>query len=240
MPEVTFEDCFGKAIFRTICKYKINSILEIGAFNGDGSTQVIARALQRKKSSVSLTSLEHDPERYRELVNNTLEFPFVSAVNQSSIGKASFTARNFEIDVWNSHYNGLKSQYSEEQVKGWHQHDVQVMESISNGYLEETNERWDAVLIDGGEFCGWDELRLVKERTSCIMLDDAYKAFKTYRCRIDLSNDPDWVEIWSDANVRNGAVIFVRKTLKKTSLMERLYMGNFIYNILNNKISVFT
>ena len=72
------------------------------------------------------------------------------------------------------------------------------------------------------------------------MLDDAYKAFKTYRCRIDLSNDPDWVEIWSDANVRNGAVIFVRKTLKKTSLMERLYMGNFIYNILNNKISVFT
>jgi hypothetical protein len=223
MPEVTIDDSFGKAIFETISNYRIFSVLEIGAFNGDGSTQVIAKALKSKGKNISLTCLEYNHEWYRELINNTVAFPFVTAVNQSSIGKGSFTNWNFESDVWNSPYNGLKSQYSEEQVKGWHQNDVCLMEKNVTGYLEETTESWDAALIDGGEFCGWDEFRLVKQRTHCIMLDDAYKAFKTFRSRIELSRDPDWIMIWNDPYIRNGAAIFVRKKLERTGLIEKMY-----------------
>jgi hypothetical protein len=224
MAEVTVKDSFGAAMYKTVSKYKIYSVLEIGAFNGDGSTQVIVKALQRKRGKIALTSLEYDPERYLELVSNTRDFSFVRTVNQSSIGKGSFTAWDFESDVWGSPHNGLKSQYPEEEVKKWHQNDVRLMQQISDGYLEKRSESWDAVLIDGGEFCGWDEYRLLKDRVKCIMIDDAYKAYKTFRCRVELLNDPEWVMSWSNPYVRNGAAIFVRKTLLREPLVERLKM----------------
>ncbi len=44
MPEVTLKDSFGKAIFSTIRKFQFRSCLELGSFDGDGSTQVLIRA----------------------------------------------------------------------------------------------------------------------------------------------------------------------------------------------------
>jgi hypothetical protein len=222
MAEVTNTDAFGKAICKTLLKYHIYSILEIGAFNGDGSTQVIAEALSKKKDKVSLTSLEYDPRRFMELQKNTKKYPFINTFNQSSIGANSFTAWDFSKDVWESPYNGLKKSFDEEQVRGWHQKDIELIKQISSGFLEENTESWDAVLIDGGEFCGYDEFRLVKDRTQCIMLDDAYKAFKTFRARVELASDPDWTLEWFDPNIRNGASIFVRKSLKKESIFNRI------------------
>jgi len=222
MPEVTLKDSFGSAIFKTITKYSISSVLEIGAFNGDGSTQVIAKALKKNGNNVSLTSLEYHPDRYKELVENTKGYPFIKTIHQSSIGTRSFTPWDFAKDVWESPYNGLKKSFDEEQVRGWHQNDIELIKQISSGFLEENTESWDAVLIDGGEFCGYDEFRLVKDRTQCIMLDDAYKAFKTFRARVELSNDPNWGMEWQDPNVRNGAAIFVHNTLQKKPFSERV------------------
>lgn len=222
MAEVTLEDSFGSAVFKTITKYKIRSFLEIGAFNGDGSTQVIAKALQRKGNNVSLTSLEYDLDRYKELVENTKGYPFIKTINQSSIGNSSFTPWNFESDVWASPCNGLINSFDKEQVRGWHTNDVELIKQIRSGFLEENTESWDAVLIDGGEFCGYDEYRLVKYRTHCIMLDDSFKAFKTFRARVELSSDPDWKLEWFDPNIRHGAAIFVHRSLKKENIINRI------------------
>jgi hypothetical protein len=228
MAEVTNKDPFGKQICKSILKYRIYSILEIGAFNGDGSTQVIAEALSKKKKKVSLTSLEYDPQRFIELKKNTEKYNFVKTINQSSIGRDSFTSWDFDLDVWTSSYNGLKKSFDLEQVRGWHQNDVELIKQISSGFLEDNTDSWDAVLIDGGEFCGYDEFRLVKDRTQCIMLDDSYKAFKTFRARVELESDPDWTLEWFDPNIRNGASIFVRKSLNKESIVNRIlvYLKN--------------
>jgi hypothetical protein len=222
MPEVTLEDSFGSAIFKTIAKYKIRSFLEIGAFNGDGSTQVIAKALQKKRGDVSLASLEYDPNRFQELVLNTRNYKFIKTVNQSSMGSNSFTAWNFESDVWASPFNGLINSFDKEQVRGWHTNDVELIKQIPSGFLEENTESWDAVLIDGGEFCGYDEYRLVKDRSHCIMLDDSFKAFKTFRARVELSSDPDWKLEWFDPNIRHGAAIFVHRSLEKENIINRI------------------
>jgi hypothetical protein len=147
----------------------------------------------------------------------------VRSINQSSVGSSSFTAWDFETNVWNTPYHGLKEKYLKEQVRSWHQTDVDLMKRIPLGFLDSSTDSWDAVLIDGGEFCGYDEFRLVKDRTQCIMLDDAYKAFKTFRARVELASDPDWTLEWFDPNIRNGAAIFVRKSLQKESIVRRIY-----------------
>ncbi len=222
MPEVTLEDSFGSAIFKTITKYKIRSFVEIGAFNGDGSTQVIAKALQKKRGDVSLTSLEYDSNRFQELVLNTRQYKFVKTVNQSSIGRNSFSAWDFNRDVWNSPFNGLINSFEKEQVRGWHKNDVELIKQTPSGFLEQNTDSWDAVLIDGGEFCGYDEFRLVKPRAKCIMLDDAFKAFKTNKARVELSSDTNWKLEWYDEGVRHGAAIFVHRSLKKENIINRI------------------
>ena len=129
------------------------------------------------------------------------------------MGWNSFTLRDFEKDVWSSSFNGLR--YPKEQVRGWHAEDLASISQVDRGFLEDSAEAWDAVLIDGGEFFGWDEFRLLRSRTRCFFLDDAFQAFKTFRVRLELSNDPDWRLVWSDARLRNGAAIFVHRSLRR-------------------------
>lgn len=222
MPEVTRKDAFGSAMRKTVLDFKINHVLEIGAFDGDGSTIVLAEALARKKTPVSLVSLEYSPERFRNLSANAAPFPFVKPINASSIGKNSLTAWDFESDVWDTPYNALK--YPKEQVREWHRQDVALMKGIESGYLDSVPAAgpWDAVLIDGGEFTGYDEFRLVCDRTKCLFLDDAFSAYKTNRVRQELMGSMDWQLVWEGPQVRNGGAIFIHKDLGKESLWNRL------------------
>lgn len=216
MAEITAADPFGVAIRRCVQSYPIRKILEIGAFDGDGSTQVLARALAGKSDrdqQPALVSLEEKPDRFQNLVANTAQYPFVRPVLTSSLGWESFTARDFEKDVWASPFNGLR--YPKTQVASWHAEDLAKIQKISRGFLEESTENWDAVLIDGGEFFGWDEFRLLRHKARCFFLDDAFFAFKNSRARAELSKDPSWKLFWSDPKARNGAAIFIRRDFRR-------------------------
>jgi len=75
MAEITQQDDFGVAMGKCINRYAIRKILEIGAFDGDESTQVLAKALAEKKGEKSLVSLEEKSERFKNLVANTRVYP---------------------------------------------------------------------------------------------------------------------------------------------------------------------
>ena len=159
---------------------------------------------------------------------NAAGYPFVRPVQASSLGWHSFSARDFEKDVWGSSFNGLR--YPKEQVAGWHAEDMARIQQLSRGFLEDSTEQWDAVLIDGGEFFGWDEFRLLRSRSRCFFLDDAFHPFKTSRARVELSQDPDWRIVWADSRIRNGAAIFVHRTLPREGGL--LSMFSFIHEML--------
>jgi predicted O-methyltransferase YrrM len=205
--EITSADSFGQAITATIRAYAFESVLEVGSFDGLGSTQVFLEAL-RHASDPTLVCLEADPARYRQLLVNTAQQPWVRCVCQSSISLASLTPQNFDQDVWESPYNALR--YPRELVHGWWVAGQTFLEGVHAGYLESLNETFDVALIDGDEFCGYDDYRLVKDRVRCLMLDDAFHAFKCRRAHCELADDPAWSLVWADANVRNGAAIWVR------------------------------
>lgn len=223
MAEITEKSPFGKAMSDTILRYKINNVLEIGAFDGDGSTLVLAGALSLKRGPVSLTSIESDRGRFENLCRNLALYSFAQPVCASSIGRNSFTAWDFETDVWASPYNGIR--YAKEEVRSWHSRDVELIREIDVGFLEQSNSSWDAALVDGGEFCGYDEFRLLKDRVLCFFLDDAYAAFKTNRARCELEQDTNWRREWCSEKNRNGAAIFVHRSLATTGLSERLAIG---------------
>jgi hypothetical protein len=68
MAEIITSDGFGVAMGKCIKRYAIRKILENGAFDGDGATQVIAAALATKEGDKILASLEEKLERFHNQV----------------------------------------------------------------------------------------------------------------------------------------------------------------------------
>jgi hypothetical protein len=70
----------------------------------------------------------------------------------------SLTPRDFDRDVWDSLSNGLR--YPREVVRGWWDETLRHLLDVEAGYLETNHEPYDAALIDGNEFTGYDDYRL--------------------------------------------------------------------------------
>ena len=211
MPEITLNDDFGRAIAQTVLNYGFRSAIEIGSWGGSGSTAILASTLG-KHVSPRLVAMESDRMRFERLAERYRRESWVYCYHGSSISQRSLTPQCF-ADVWQSPYNGLR--YPEEAVAGWWQKFVGYMAGKPGGvpgYIEETpGERFDVALIDGSEFTGWDEFRLLRDRVSCFMLDDAFHAYKCTQARAELLSDPAWHLVWASSYVRNGAAIFVKK-----------------------------
>ncbi len=202
-PEITIADDFGRAIFDTIRTLGIRSVIEIGAWDGLGSTSILVRALINAEGR-KLTCVEANGQRFAKLKEVTSGFDWIDAVCSRSVSRDAMTAKAFD-DVASSPHNHLR--YPHELVRQWW--DAQC---DGPGYLDSLGEEtWDAALIDGCEFCGWDDYRLLKPRVRVLMLDDVFHAYKCSQAHYDLGRDPMWGCIWSSAFVRNGASIWVRR-----------------------------
>lgn len=208
MPEITLSDEFGQAIARTILTYGYSSAIEIGSWDGSGSTAILANCLSRTSGVPRLVCIESERDRFDQLAARYADLPWVTCHHGSSVSLASLTPQTFD-DVWLSEHNRLR--YPREQVEGWWNQSQAYLATIAAGYLEDNpDDRYDVALIDGGEFLGWDEYLLLRERVKCLMLDDVYNAYKCARAHASLRGRPEWTCVWSSAYVRNGAAIWVR------------------------------
>ena len=206
--EITSRDAFGQAITHTIRSFGFESVLEIGSFDGLGSTQVFIESL-RHAGNPRMTCLESCPTRYRQLLVNTMAHEWVRCICQSSLSIASLTPKDFDRDVWESPYNALR--YPRDLVREWWDTTQRYLAGVQSGFLETLGDTFDVALVDGDEFCGYDDFRLVKDRVRCLMLDDVFHAYKCHRAHHELTQDDAWRLVWADSTVRNGASIWVRK-----------------------------
>lgn len=206
--EITRHDEFGQAIIRTIRECAFESVLEIGSWDGLGSTQVLIEALAHAQSP-SLVCIEANASRYVQLVQTVSHHAWVRPLFGSSITRASLTPQSFD-EVWQSPHNALR--YPKETVRGWWDESLACLEDARTGHLETLGDKqFDVVLVDGCEFTGFDDYRLAKPRTQCLMLDDVHHAYKCNRAHTELKLDPEWRLLWESDRVRNGASIWIRK-----------------------------
>lgn len=208
MPEITAHDSFGQAIIRTIREHGFETVLEIGAWDGTGSTSVLIEALAHAQDPL-IVALEANAVRYVKLVENMKGYGWVKPVFGSSITLASLTPKTFE-EVWDSPHNRLF--YPRELVRKWWDETQHYLADVKAGFLEGLEgQAFDVVLVDGCEFAGFDDYRLAKPYARCLMLDDVHHAYKCNRAHAELSSDPEWRLAWENDAIRNGAAIWVRR-----------------------------
>lgn len=212
MAEITRDDLFGKAIINFVGTFKIENILEIGSWDGTGSTSCFIEAMKYFDNK-SLTCLEINKDRFADLVKNTKNYDWVKCYNESSISYKSLVYKDFDL-IWDSPFNGLPREWNPKQiVNGWFSEDVAKLKQVAVGFIERDASFYDGVLIDGSEFTGLSEFNLLKDRANFFFLDDAFHAFKTKEVADILLRDANWECLGYSQNTRNGFIIFKRKNL---------------------------
>jgi hypothetical protein len=216
MGEVTLGDKFGKCIAWSVRKYRLAVNLEIGSWDGTGSTSCFIEGMNRLKfagvKDLRLQCVEVDAQKFAELKENLRECEYAVPYHMSSIGLASFLPRSFE-EVWNSPYNmhRVRGVYERDLVRSWYEADLANMPL--SGFLESEHclPAYDCVLIDGSEFTGYSEFVLLRERARFFFLDDVHGAYKCNQAYEELKADPLWIKVADDPGVRNGFAAFVKK-----------------------------
>jgi|688.fasta_scaffold88598_2 hypothetical protein len=213
MAEITLNDEFGQAIRDTIIEHKYCTNLEIGSWDGSGSTQCFIAGMNKLDKPKVLQCVEINHDRFKILVD-TVKEEYVDRHLMSSVDKYTFLPKSFD-DVWLSPYNKISLTYSRALVKSWFDHDVQHLPDIGFLTSEYVLPKYDAVLIDGSEFTGYSEFMLLKDKTTCFMLDDVFSAYKCNQIFHELIRNDSWSLIKSNQNLRNGYAIFINNGVKE-------------------------
>jgi len=221
--EITMRSNVGKYIYTTIANNKnINRVVEIGSGSGNGSTVCIVRGLNTHVTKdTKFVCMEPVKSHYNDLLGRVQRSGanWIEHHNNSSISFDRLSIKKY--DDYKSHcldnkekYNSLKNLDNIRLVselegrKTWYEEDCEHFKRCKKGVLESLDGNYDLCLIDGSEFSGYDEFKLIEDRVNMIFLDDVFE----YKCQSitdELHANDDWILIAAIPE-RNGFVAFSR------------------------------
>ena len=190
------------------------TLLEIGSFTGQGSTEAFFTGLLDNPHQPHLFCIEAVDSLFAELNKRYRDYPQVHCYHASTATAEDFPSPDTVRAFFESHPQALK-QPSIETILEWLEQDRSYIEAsdmatriIPSIQQEHQIERFDVVLMDGSEFTGSIELEQIYG-ANIIILDDI-NTFKNYDSYHRLAVDPDYVRTSHNPFLRNGYAIFHR------------------------------
>ena len=194
--QISLESILGKKMIEYIQLFNCKNIVEIGTWNGLGSTKCIVSAVQNK-NDISFISLECNKEKVEFAKSLYLSIPNVKILNSRVIKEIP------TIEEMESVFPILKEN---EQMRYWNEVDLENLKNCD--YIE--LENIDFLLLDGGEFLTYYEFIALKDKSKMIILDDT-NTHKNKIVRELLLSSSDFKCLDDVPNDRNGWSIFVKK-----------------------------
>jgi hypothetical protein len=200
--QITMHTKSGKEIHRILHEDNtIKRIVEIGTWNGRGSTMCIIHGIQGQNVE-SFQSIECNRDKHIAAVeflepqidDNTVLI-WGSIIDTKYVGSEAYRANFPEL---------AKS----ERLTGWFDIDLKNCEAAPN-VLKDIPEQIDFLLLDGGEYTTLSEFEILLPRcVGYIALDDTFMD-KSREARRRLTESFEWHEVVS-LDCRNGFSIFKR------------------------------
>jgi hypothetical protein len=195
-------------IITEMCKRDdVIDIVEIGTWNGMGSTLCVIKGIKESKISKNFVSLELYEDMFREaLVNIGDDINFVNLLNGTIV--------SFEDSKWFDHsiidkiindgYDqmGISSAHS----RLWYQKDMDNLKTANN-VLSSMPDNIDFLILDGGEYTTYPEWLKLKDRTKIVALDDS-NIFKCARIRDEILSSGEYITLYDNLSDRNGFSVF--------------------------------
>ena len=189
-------------------KYK--TFLEVGTWNGMGSTKAFVEGFK------------HRPSQGGDGVDGVDDYVFYSLeCNKDKWSDAVKLYNDSRVHIlneviWNEEpaefYEIFPQCLTDEMFKHWNEVDLINMKKCEV-FLKRANlpEVFDVVLLDGGEFTTYYEFQLLKNRCKMLMLDDV----NVDKCKLiveEIRANPQQWTILKQVNLRNGYLVAERKS----------------------------
>ena len=188
-------DSFSAEIINYASNLNYKSFLEIGTWNGLGSTMAFSTGFKNREDDYIFYSLECNKDKCIDAAKLYTNNDKIHILNEV---------------IWNEQPNDFYKIFpqclSNETYKHWNEVDIMNMKKC-NLFLDRPDLPgiFDVILLDGGEFTTYYEFQILKTRCKILMLDD----IKVDKCKLiveEIKSDKSWKIIKSD-NVRNGYLI---------------------------------
>jgi hypothetical protein len=201
--QIGIESKIGAFLLGCARNTEFKTYLEVGTWNGLGSTRCFIAGFNSREQPFVFYSLECHPEKSEFARQQYQHIPNVHILNEvltNEITEQHIT-EVFPILRYNT------------QFAYWNTVDLDNMKN-KRVFLERKDipEVFDVVLLDGGEFITWFEYLCIRDRCRILALDDT----RTYKCTKIVeelkANTEEWELIFEDTE-RNGTAAFRRKNL---------------------------
>jgi len=198
-------DHLGDFIYEVASDTKYKNYVEIGTWNGQGSTLCFRQGLETRDDEWSFFSFESDIDFYRQasLFHGETDPRFNLVYGRIINSEDMF---QLESDLVKNHY---ANHVHENIHTRFFNHDLAAYESCDNRFSLIEGLDIDVLLLDGGEFSTYAEFEMLKNATGMIILDDT-KELKTKAVREALMSDEEWTCL-VDSGSRNGFSIHTNK-----------------------------
>jgi hypothetical protein len=205
--QINLNTNFGKIINNISLLQENKVFLEIGTWNGQGSTYCVMEALLKRKEQVKFYSLECNKFKYIEAVNlwkNILKNNFNNGILNLLHGRVVEIGEIYKREEIKNLEGFFEDWYK------WYDDDIESFNDCENITSQIPNSI-DVLILDGGEFSTFAEFnKLFPITKNYIILDDCniLKCREIYKI---LKKNNDWELVNEDLNDRNGYAIFRKK-----------------------------
>ena len=208
--EIKNDELFER-IIQTIYMFasEINTVLEVGASSGDGSTEALTIGMSNLVDK-TLYTIEANPLRYTNLVNRYDGLDWVKPINGSSVPVEEYMSKG-SVELFYKLTPTQLNEYSLDTVLSWYRDELSSINEwgIPTGVMEGIKP--DMALLDGSPFCGYAEYLKVAG-AKIIILDDILD-IKHHHSHQALRNNSNYECLFCNLTLRNGYSIWVKKDI---------------------------
>jgi predicted O-methyltransferase YrrM len=201
--QINLNEQLGKTIYELVCSNKYNNIVEIGTWNGLGSTYCILKALEdSKNNSTIFYTVEMYTEIYHAARTNLAKY-----INYPNFKMLNGRIINAEEAYWFDHkeLDFNSDTPSSKHAMQWYQRDMDLLIESPN-VIDELPNIIDLLILDGGEYTTYPEWLKLKDRAKYVILDDT-KMLKCSKIRSEILRDSRYSIIKDATDDRNGYLI---------------------------------
>lgn len=191
----------GEWIYRLCKNEEVKNIVEIGTWNGLGTTKCIHDAIiDSGKQDFLVMSLETNKEMFAKAKSN---IPNTEGFN-IILGRIVDADELIGVDSLGDSYFSEKQTKRDDMLK-WFNEDVENYNLVPN-VIDMIPENIDLCILDGGEFSSYAEFQKLEKRCRYILLDDT-NVMKNLKVADYIRSNPDYSVMDNNPNERNGYLV---------------------------------
>ncbi len=192
----------GNEIYKLCKNDNIQNIIEVGTWNGEGSTVCVMNAIMEKYTPSILYSFEANAEQYSKAIT----FWSNKNTNNKLVLLKGVLHRDCDTEYDIKKYCDDKAIFARE----WYEPEKKLLEINEIINIDNYNNI-DMIILDGGEYTTYGDYNvLIKKEPKVIILDDV-AVYKCRKIRKELLDNTNWKLLKEDLNDRHGWSIFINK-----------------------------